>query len=141
GVGAIAHSPAPRLAAARFLHLDDVGAEPGQCLGAGRPRLELGEVEHLDALQRRLRCSRDIGMGDLFLHGELPIWRREQSPRLLFNQLCQANSCALRAEPCEITTLTSAGPENFIASSSAPRICFGSSTKNPLPPKASITRS
>jgi hypothetical protein len=32
---------------------------------------------------------------------------------------------------CESTILTSAGPRWFIASSSAPRMCFGSSTKSP----------
>ena len=57
------------------------------------------------------------------------------------NQLCQRNCCGLRAEPCEITTLTRAGPRKFIASSRTPRRSFGSSTKKPLPPKASITLS
>src|SRR5262249_30651007 len=60
---------------------------------------------------------------------------------LSLNQLCQRNCCALRAEPCEITTLTRAGPGKFIASLRAPRRSFGSSTKKPLPPKASITLS
>ena len=32
-------------------------------------------------------------------------------------QLCQRNACGFLAEPCEITTLTSAGPRKFIASS------------------------
>ncbi len=53
GVGPIGHAPTPRLAAIGLLDLDDVGAEPRQRLGAGRPRLELGEVEHLDSLERR----------------------------------------------------------------------------------------
>ena len=44
------------------------------------------------------------------------------------NQLCQRNSCALRCEPWLSLTLTSAGPLKFIASSSAPRRSFGSST-------------
>jgi hypothetical protein len=56
-------------------------------------------------------------------------------------QLCQRNACGLRAEPWLSTMLTSAGPRKFIASSRAPRMCFGSSTKNPFPPKASMTRS
>src|SRR5262245_16988582 len=60
---------------------------------------------------------------------------------LSLNQLCQRNCCGLRAEPCEITTLTRAGPQKLIASSRAPRRSFGSSTKTPLPPKASITLS
>ena len=43
-------------------------------------------------------------------------------------QLCQRNSCAFRCEPWLSLTLTSAGPGKFIASSSAPRRSFGSST-------------
>ena len=67
---------------------------------------------------------------------------REQRRELLsHNQLCQRNCCGLRAEPCEITTLTRAGPRKLIASSRAPRRSFGSSTKKPLPPKASMTLS
>ena len=36
------------LAAARVLDLDDLGAEPGERLGAGGPRLELRQIEHPD---------------------------------------------------------------------------------------------
>jgi probable F420-dependent oxidoreductase len=43
-------------------------------------------------------------------------------------ELCQRNSCAFRCEPRLSLTLTSAGPLKFIASSSAPRRSFGSST-------------
>jgi hypothetical protein len=57
------------------------------------------------------------------------------------SQLCQRNCCGFLAAPCEITTLTRAGPRWFIASSRAPFKSFGSSTKKPLPPKASIIRS
>src|SRR5690349_20618336 len=32
---------------------------------------------------------------------------------VLLGQLCQAKSCALRVEPCDSMTLTSAGPSNF----------------------------
>src|SRR5262249_44992169 len=60
---------------------------------------------------------------------------------VIWNHWCQRNCCGLRAEPCDSTTLTSAGPGKSIASSSAPRMSFGFSTKKPLPPKASITRS
>src|SRR5260370_27271758 len=75
--------------------------------------------------------------------------RRDQHDRdlrklqelLSLNQLCQRNCCGLRADPCEITTLTSAGPRKSIASSRAPGRSFGSSTKKPLPPKASMTLS
>jgi hypothetical protein len=56
-------------------------------------------------------------------------------------QLCQRNACGFLAEPWLSTMLTSAGPRKFIASSRAPRMFFGSSTKKPLPPKASMTRS
>jgi hypothetical protein len=56
-------------------------------------------------------------------------------------QLCQRNCCGFLADPCDNTMLTSAGPRWFIASSRAPRMCFGSSTKKPLSPKASMTRS
>ena len=54
------------------------------------------------------------------------------------DQLCQRNSCCLRTELWEIRTLTRAGPLKAIASSSAALRSFGSSTKIPLPPKASI---
>src|SRR5262249_4081584 len=64
--------------------------------------------------------------------------RREH---LSLNQLCQRNCCGLPAEPQEITALTGAGPRKFIAWGGAPRRSFGSSTKKPLPPKASITLS
>ena len=51
-----------------LFHLDDVSPKPGQRLGAGRSRLELGEVQHLDPLERRL--SRDLWLHCLFLHGD-----------------------------------------------------------------------
>jgi hypothetical protein len=77
-----------------------------------------------------------------------PFWVPGSSPGMTYcgapaatSQLCQRNACGLRAAPCEITTLTRAGPRKFIASSSAPFRSFGSSTKKPLPPKASIIRS
>ena len=38
------------VADARALDLDDVGAEPGEQLGAGRSGLHVGEVEDLDPL-------------------------------------------------------------------------------------------
>src|SRR5881409_350507 len=54
------------------------------------------------------------------------------------DQLCQRNCCGLRADSCEIMTLTSAGPLNAVACSSADFRSFGFSTNQPLPPKASI---
>ena len=86
-------------------------------------------------------CRPAKAMGRLF-DGEGP---RQDGAALLREVLqtyeCQRNCCGFLAEPCESTMLTSAGPRWFIASSRAPRMCFGSSTKKPLPPKASITRS
>ena len=43
-VGVAGPQPAPGIAGLRVLDLDDLGAEPSQRLGAGRTRLELGEV-------------------------------------------------------------------------------------------------
>src|SRR5581483_431292 len=50
-VGLAGAQPAPGIAAPGVLDLDHLGAEPGEHLGAGRPRLELGEIDDLDALQ------------------------------------------------------------------------------------------
>src|SRR5262249_1880054 len=86
----------------------------------------------------RNRCVIARCAGDLAASA---VTRGERRELLSLNQLCQRNCCGLRAEPCEITTLTRAGPRKFIASSRAPRRSFGSSTKKPLPPKASITLS
>ena len=49
--GLLGAAVAARLALAGLLHLDDVGAQPGQQLGARGSRLELGQVEHADAVQ------------------------------------------------------------------------------------------
>jgi hypothetical protein len=46
--GDVTQLPARRIAFARPLDLDHIGAEPGQQLRAGRTRLHVGEVEHLD---------------------------------------------------------------------------------------------
>ena len=43
---------AARLLAARRLDLEDVGAQPPEELGAGRPGFELGEVENANPAQR-----------------------------------------------------------------------------------------
>ena len=40
---------AARFAALRVFHLDDLGTEPGERLGAGRAGLELGQVQNTDA--------------------------------------------------------------------------------------------
>ncbi len=49
--GAPGPQPAAGIAGPRVLDLDDLGAEPGQRLGAGRPRLELREIDDLDAFE------------------------------------------------------------------------------------------
>src|SRR5438309_2009684 len=83
----------------------------------------------------------------LQLTGELLTLRSEQRaapygaaprPEASADQLCQRNCCGLRADSWEIITLTSAGPRNAIAASSALFRSFGFSTNQPLPPKASI---
>src|SRR4030095_10412988 len=52
------------------------------------------------------------------------------------DQLCHLNCCGLRADSCEIMTLTRAGPLNAVACSSALFRSFGFSTNQPLPPNA-----
>src|SRR6516165_2140474 len=49
-VGLAGPQPASGIAPPRVLDLDHLGAEPGQYLGRGRTRLELGKIHHLDAL-------------------------------------------------------------------------------------------
>src|SRR5712671_3829715 len=56
----VRHASAAGLAALGVFHLDDVGAHPGERLGAGRPRLELGQVENLDAGEAIRRYSASI---------------------------------------------------------------------------------
>src|SRR5207253_9566710 len=51
-VGLAVAQPAAGIAAPRVLDLDHLGAEPGQHLGRGRARLELGEIDHLHTLQK-----------------------------------------------------------------------------------------
>jgi hypothetical protein len=60
---------------------------------------------------------------------------------LSLHYACHLNCCSLRAELCDRTMLTRAGPLNFIASSRAFLMSFGSLTKAPKPPNASITLS
>src|SRR5262249_14920191 len=45
--------------------------------------------------------------------GDLTASAITRGDSLSLNQLCQRNCCGLRAEPCEITTLTRAGPRKF----------------------------
>ena len=51
---------APGFAALRVFHLDDLGAELGQHLGAGRTGLELRQVEHPHS-GKTIRCGGGIG--------------------------------------------------------------------------------
>src|SRR5262245_9942293 len=68
GIWTIAEPPSPRLTAVGLLHLDDVGAEPCQRLRARGACLELGEIEHLHALQRRRCAGVGLTSGCLLLH-------------------------------------------------------------------------
>src|SRR5262249_33534637 len=54
---------ASRPPAGGFLALDDRGAEPGERLGEGVPRLELREINHLDADERRLHHGLRLWQG------------------------------------------------------------------------------
>ena len=47
--GLSAQQGAARFAALRVFHLDDLGTEPGERLGAGWAGLELGQVQNTDA--------------------------------------------------------------------------------------------
>src|SRR6267154_5046211 len=58
-VGLARLQAAARIAAARVLDLDHLGAEPGQAFGAGRPCLELGEIHHPDAFET-IQLNADI---------------------------------------------------------------------------------
>ena len=50
-IGNVAQLAAGDVADAGALDLDHVGAEPGEKLGAGRPRLDMGEIEDADAVE------------------------------------------------------------------------------------------
>ena len=50
-LGNVLQLPARDVADAGPLHLDHVGAEPGEKLRAGRPRLHMGEVENANAVE------------------------------------------------------------------------------------------
>ena len=49
GAGLPAQQGAARFAALRVFHLDDLGTEPGERLGAGWAGFELGQVQNADA--------------------------------------------------------------------------------------------
>ena len=49
--GDVAQLPARRVAFSGSLHLDHIGAEPGQQLRAGRSRLHMREIENADTVQ------------------------------------------------------------------------------------------
>src|SRR5262249_22151629 len=69
GLRPVREPPSSRLAAIWLLDFHDLGAEPCQGLGARGTRLELREVEDLDALQRRGRGARGFLCGCRVLHG------------------------------------------------------------------------
>ena len=56
---------AARFAALRVFHLDDLGAEPGERLGAGRAGLELAQVQNTDA--GKTAWKRAVGSHSSFL--------------------------------------------------------------------------
>ena len=63
GVGAARRAGKRRpagLAAFRVFHFDHFGAEPGERLRRGRPRLELRQVEHFDPGQAFQRCAGSV---------------------------------------------------------------------------------
>src|SRR5262249_34816744 len=115
-------NPAAVVAVRRF-YLDHIGAEISQHLRRVRTKHHRRQIDDADTIEwARLR-----------LHVYPSRRRSHAAPppclRLcVYAQLCQRNSCALRCEPRLSLTLTSAGPLKFIASSSAPRRSFGSST-------------
>src|SRR5439155_203182 len=71
---AVGAEAASLVAAARWLHLDDVGAEPGQDLGARRTRLELGQVDDADARESGHFRPPFVLIGGPPLSGRLPSW-------------------------------------------------------------------
>src|SRR5260370_23078440 len=50
-IGDVAQLAARDVADARPLHFDHIGAEPGEKLRAGRPRLHMGEIQDSDAVE------------------------------------------------------------------------------------------
>ena len=88
GVRLAGPQPAARIAHLRVLDLHHVGAEPGERLGAGRPGLELRQIDDLHAGRgtgrwRRHRSWRFLQEFPLWLGGSVPYaGRAGQSPRL-----------------------------------------------------------
>src|SRR5262252_6104419 len=55
--GLSAQQGAARFAALRVFHLDDLGTEPGERLGAGWAGLELGQVQNTDTVKAARYCA------------------------------------------------------------------------------------
>ncbi len=72
--GLVRTAPPAGISKLGLLHLDHVGAHPGQGLGAGGPRLELGQVDDLDTVEGG--SLRRGGLGcDGAVHGRFPLNR------------------------------------------------------------------
>src|SRR5262249_8071144 len=69
---------------------------------------------------------------------ERPGAQRSGPPAHSSALVCHLNCCGLRPAARRSCTVTSPGPLNFIAPSSAAFRSLGSVTKKPLPPNASI---
>src|SRR4029077_743708 len=64
GIGVVGVPQPPRAVAVRWaLDLDDVGAEPGQHLGAGRARLVVGEIDDANTVEGATHL-RSPGVGE-----------------------------------------------------------------------------
>src|SRR5262245_35244296 len=104
--------PAARGLPRRRLDLDDLGTEPGEKLGAARPRFVLREIENANAVE---------GLG----HGAA-------SPYVVYAEKRTVVARALSS----VMTLTTAGLPDCHARSSAGRMSSGLSTNSPWAPTA-----
>src|SRR6202041_2587677 len=125
------------VANARTLHLDHVGAEPGQQLRAGRARLNVGEIENSNALERLCHCRTPSRICSR-MRGELCV---NLSCYFFLRALCGLR-LPMRplSEPAagSITALISVGLPEFMASFTARLSSSGVVALTPTPPNASI---
>src|SRR6266581_2410837 len=118
--GDVAQLSARRIAFAGLFHLDDVGAEPGQQLRAGRSRLDVGEIEDADSVQS---LGHGQSPGYLYMVWALvPGAYSRGSTQMLMTAQRRVLATASRAR-------RSAGP-----------IRAGSRTSSPYPPSMSAKR-
>src|SRR5665213_2538084 len=129
------------IADARALDLDNVGAEPRQQLRAGRSRLDVGEIENANALQR---------LGHMYSPTKYEKRCRDARQRghpvvsagyFFFSLLC---GLRLPIRPLSLpaagssTALIRVGLPEFMAASTARLSSSGVVALTPTPPKASI---